>query len=355
MMAVTGLALVLLAGLALVLGALWIWPRGGPPPSAPDTGSASRVAVRVSEPTLTPTPTGIPATPSQAVTRTPAATATAPGPLWAQGTLILSQRVGDRAGLFRLDLSGVREPVALSASTEHDLMGAVLSPGGNHIAYEIYPHQLAVLDLRAPDTGPTLLATCRAPSWSPDGAQLLCQATADAGRVFRIWDVASASLVREWPAPAGAVFPTWSPRGDRWIYALLTDNVMQPVMQTADGVAAQALPGRGSENYAPAWSPDGQWIAYQSNADSGQSEIWIMHPDGRDARRLTTTPGGWSRAPAWSPDGRWLAFVSSRAGSLGDDYGEVFVVPVDGGEAVQLTTTGGRIYDWCVSWGRLGP
>ena len=104
-----------------------------------------------------------------------------------------------------------------------------------------------------------------------------------------------------------------------------------------------------------AWSPDGQWLAYQSNADSDHSEIWVMRPDGRDPRRLTVTAGGWSRAPTWSPDGRWLAYVSSRAGSLGDDYGEVFVVAVEGGEPVQITATGGRVYDWRVSWSSIPP
>ena len=38
-------------------------------------------------------------------------------------------------------------------------------------------------------------------------------------------------------------------------------------------------------------------------------------------------------APAWSPDGRWLAFISDRGG----DKAQIFVMPTDGGEARQVT------------------
>ena len=57
-----------------------------------------------------------------------------------------------------------------------------------------------------------------------------------------------------------------------------------------------------------AWSPDGKWIAFTSTR-SGDSQIWMMTPDGKEMRQFTTLSTGAS-APVWSPDGSMIAFVS---------------------------------------------
>jgi dipeptidyl aminopeptidase/acylaminoacyl peptidase len=57
--------------------------------------------------------------------------------------------------------------------------------------------------------------------------------------------------------------------------------------------------------YAPAWSPDGQRIAFVT-----RGSLWVADADGTDAGRLT----GSADQPAWSPNGRRLAFT--RAGSI---------------------------------------
>jgi Tol biopolymer transport system component/predicted Ser/Thr protein kinase len=60
----------------------------------------------------------------------------------------------------------------------------------------------------------------------------------------------------------------------------------------------------------PAFSPDGQWIAYTREID-GASNIWIVRAAGGPSVRLTDSPGIDTQA-AWSPDGKRLAFVSVR-------------------------------------------
>jgi Tol biopolymer transport system component len=114
-----------------------------------------------------------------------------------------------------------------------------------------------------------------------------------------------------------------------------------------------ALTTAGHENYAPAWSPDGVWIAYQSDSGrlSGHDEIWMLNPNGGIPRKITSTPkDAWARAPSWSPDGKWIVFVSNQNGSTGADYGELYVVSVDTGETFQVTHSGDKIYDWRPSW-----
>ncbi len=68
------------------------------------------------------------------------------------------------------------------------------------------------------------------------------------------------------------------------------------VMQ-ADGTGVVQLT-RESENDAPAWSPDGNHIAFTSNRD-GNFELYVMDSDGAAVRRLTNLRGTDSE-PSWS-------------------------------------------------------
>jgi len=68
---------------------------------------------------------------------------------------------------------------------------------------------------------------------------------------------------------------------------------------------------------APAWSPDGEWIAFLSDRDrnDGGMDIYVMTIAGTRLTRLTADPIlTWSAPLAWSPDGHWIA---ARANELG--------------------------------------
>lgn len=68
----------------------------------------------------------------------------------------------------------------------------------------------------------------------------------------------------------------------------------------------------------PAWSPDGRFIAFVSNRTpepdaNYNTDIWVVaadNPDqGKTLLQITADPGR-DRAPAWSPDGKWIAYTS---------------------------------------------
>ncbi|MCY3914533.1 MAG: protein kinase [Chloroflexi bacterium] len=65
--------------------------------------------------------------------------------------------------------------------------------------------------------------------------------------------------------------------------------------------------GEGSSTY-PRPSPDGRWIAFQSNRD-GDFEIYVTNRYGGQLQRLTENTV-WDRLPAWSPDGDWIIYSS---------------------------------------------
>ncbi len=99
----------------------------------------------------------------------------------------------------------------------------------------------------------------------------------------------------------------------------------------------------------PRISPDGQRVAYVTTTIDGakheyRSAIWVAPVDGDEAQRFTSGTANAS-SPVWSPDGRWLAFVSEReseatgkdAKKQGKDKPQIWLLPLNGGEARQLT------------------
>ncbi|MBO5054376.1 MAG: PD40 domain-containing protein [Muribaculaceae bacterium] len=74
-------------------------------------------------------------------------------------------------------------------------------------------------------------------------------------------------------------------------------------------------------------SPDGSEIAFCYKGD-----IWKVPVKGGQASRLTTTPS-YESEPVWSPDGRQIAFASDRHGNF-----DIYVMDANGGPATRLTT-----------------
>lgn len=94
----------------------------------------------------------------------------------------------------------------------------------------------------------------------------------------------------------------------------------------------------------PALSPDGRRVVFalgrlDHGANVWRGNLWMLSIDGGPAVPFT---GDEARdvSPAWSPDGRWIAFLSNRAGvrrGRKDPPMQLWIIPVDGGEARQLT------------------
>ncbi|MFQ5753573.1 MAG: TolB family protein, partial [bacterium] len=91
------------------------------------------------------------------------------------------------------------------------------------------------------------------------------------------------------------------------------------------------------------------YIKYQARKPgdkpgSRYSELWVVSTDGKQ-KQFTHLPIGVS-SPAWSPDGKKITFLSRRAAH--NDKTQIYIIPVDGGEARPLTDspTSIRSYHW---------
>jgi Tol biopolymer transport system component/imidazolonepropionase-like amidohydrolase len=118
----------------------------------------------------------------------------------------------------------------------------------------------------------------------------------------------------------------------------------------ADGSSVRALAEMDATQQHPAWSPDGDWIAFTTWSEAeGEGHLFKIRANGRDLTRLSQR-GGVYRDPVWSPDGeRIVAFrgyardylETSGPGAAGS-ANEVVWIPSQGGEATLIVPGRGR-------------
>jgi Tol biopolymer transport system component len=125
--------------------------------------------------------------------------------------------------------------------------------------------------------------------------------------------------------------PAWSPDG-QWI-AFDTSGYgnIYKVRPNGTGLTKLFSGHKAYEGWYPAWSPDGRWIAFVRDQRRG-SQIWLMRPDGNDKHLLHTDATAVDEGLAWSHDGRWLAFDRTTT-----NYGTIALIRRDGSDMHTLT------------------
>ncbi len=218
------------------------------------------------------------------------------------------------------------------------------SPDGRRIAYTSYRSGNPDLFVLNFDSGRRDVLSAQrglnaTPAWSPDGQWLAFAMSQGGGTNLYLMPRGGGRPKALTSGPAISVSPSFSPNGRQIVFNSDRGGSPQIYVMDVDGTNLRRVTFQGNYNSSPRWSPRGDKIAFMCRLAGNQ--ICLINPDGSGLQQLTSL--GSNEDPAWSPDGRHLAFTSTRMGRR-----DIFVMHADGTEQTRLTTTGLENYlpDW---------
>jgi TolB protein len=181
---------------------------------------------------------------------------------------------------------------------------------------------------------PRFRGTNSSPSWSPDGKKLAFMSSQACDPEIYTTDPSGGHLRRITYSPGVDTEPTWNPKtGQQVVFVSDRGGSPQLYMMNADGssVTKLILPDMG-EVYDPAWSPNGQLLAFCWRRPEGNYDIYVMDIASQQLVELTRDAARNER-PSWAPDGRHIVFESTRTGTR-----QIWTMLADGSQPRQLTT-----------------
>ena len=220
------------------------------------------------------------------------------------------------------------------------------SPDGQSLAVSMGripgPPQIVVIDMASNLVRP-LTEGVRpewSPRWSPDGSTLVFLAlevvTPPPGpplsSIYTVRaDGTNLRKISDLPEPFGVV--DWSPDGNSFVLGSRVDGGWQLFVMNTDGSERLKLETGGGDQ--PSWSPDGRTLAFMSDRNDQQGDLYSFDFATGAVRRLTDS-AAFDMQPAWSPDGKLILFMSQR-----ERAPMLFTMRPDGTNVVNLSKKSG--------------
>ena len=217
-----------------------------------------------------------------------------------------------------------------------------------------------LLRSKAPEPSISLAVTSvgekYSPNLSPDGKQLAFAWNGGTGSHFSIYVklIETEEPIRLTRQESIDFNPVWSPDGHYIAFCRIKKGDTGIYMVPALGGAERKIRDTHWEERdfdqvfwyfgRLAWSPDGKLLAFSDRTSSDEpTSIYLLSLDSLSARRLTSSdlPGDYN--PAFSPDGQMLAFNRGSQGVT-----SIYTMPVAGGEERRLIT--GSQFGWGLAW-----
>jgi hypothetical protein len=328
--------------------------------------------------TATPGNTGAPTVGASTAAPTNAPPSPTPMPLLPQGRLVFTRYSGDAegpfVGFYVLDAGQSTATKLELPITVDGASFAAWSPDGAQLVVNLYRSETggrpATIGLDGSDfhflEPEGLKGDLECTDWSGDGKRLMCGVNSPDPKLDGVYEltVDGVTLRRLTTSPyhytegsaggcgGGDGRGVYSPDETRFAFIRQkcgngpdpsSDEEAALVVGKLSGGALTVIIQRGVRTHGGSqlsWSPDGQWIAY----DTQGLDLALVHPDGSDNHVIDVHIAPLRvLGPAWSPDGRAVVF-----GTLNNDrLGNMYLVAPDGSGAIVVPgTLSGAFPNW---------
>lgn len=241
----------------------------------------------------------------------------------------------------------------LTGETAHDFYPS-FSPDGNAVLFASNRDGNFDLYMKLLDGDITVqltdaLGEVSSASFSPDGLQIAFSNSVG-GKPSSLWTVdrKGEHALMLYEGRGNIASPVWSPNGKSIAFAMSSPEAPESyeifMLDLETNAVVPVTEGHLSNTGGSVdWSPDGRFLLLFAGTP-GDNDIYLLELVSGQIRQLTD--GGNNAAPAYSPDGRWIVFNSMRA----SENANIFIMRPDGSDVRQLTND--TEPNWQPRWGR---
>jgi len=260
-----------------------------------------------------------------------------------QGTLY-----SQRFDASNLKLSGTASPVAEDVGSGRTDSALSVSDGGS-IAYRSrsapVERQFAWFDRSGKEisrVGEAVTRNLAQPSLSPDGQRVVLYGNPEGNPDIWIFETKRGVFSRFTTHPADDVMPAWSPDGASIVFSSNRNGDIDLYRASIGDRSEDVLLSSPERKIATDWSRDGSFLLFTIRDLKTSADIWALSMDANRKRfPVVQTPSD-EEGAQFSPDGRWIAYQSNNSGRP-----EIYIRPFQGpGQDWQISTKGGTQVRW---------
>jgi serine/threonine protein kinase len=232
---------------------------------------------------------------------------------------------------------GVASATALSASAAGPIAYRTGSTGGKRqlLWFDRSGQRLSAIG-EPLSSGPAYMSV------SPDYKRLAVQRSTDGNADIWLLNLDRDGADRFTTDARPEIAPIWSPHGDRIVFSFATKGSFDLYQKSLDGSSSEELLANDESKQATDWSPDGQYLLYRSSNPKTGLDIWALPLTGNRKPFPVARTDFEERDAQFSPDGKWIAYQSNDSGRF-----EIYMQPFPGpGPRIPVSTGGGAQVRW---------